>query len=115
MRTGLHGVLAHRSQRNGEGKVTGCVANVDDLHQFLAEQRPEQRAAWKAEHVQELREAKLFDVSLVSFPAYVGTSVEARSVSPKDAEIGTYSGIVDAPVSDEERRRLELRLDLRRL
>jgi HK97 family phage prohead protease len=67
------------------------------------------------EHVQELREAKLFDVSLVTFPAYTGTSVEARSLGlPADAEIGTYSGIMDVPVSDEERRRLRLRIDLLR-
>jgi HK97 family phage prohead protease len=67
------------------------------------------------EHVQELREAQLFDVSLVTYPAYVGTSAEARSRPiglPANAEIGTYSGIATMPVTDEEISRLRLRLEL---
>ena len=62
-----------------------------------------------------LHEAKLVDVSIVATPAYDGATVSARSIGfPSDTEILVYAGVTPTPVSGEERRRLELRLDLLR-
>ncbi len=59
----------------------------------------------------ELLDVQLMEISLVAFPAYPATTAEARSIGlPVDAEILTYAGVM--PVSDEEKRRLELRLKL---
>lgn len=64
-----------------------------------------------------LHEAQLVDVSVVNVGAYEAASVSARSLGPgisSDDEILTYEGITPAPVSDEEKMRLQLRLDLLR-
>jgi HK97 family phage prohead protease len=65
----------------------------------------------------ELLDVQLTEISLVAFPAYPATTAEARSVGlPSDADVLVYAGVTPMPVCDEERRRLELRLDfLRRL
>ena len=63
----------------------------------------------------ELLDVQLSEISLVAFPCYPSTSAEARSIGfPSDSEILVYAGIVPTPVSSEERRRLELRLELLR-
>lgn len=50
----------------------------------------------------ELLDVMLTEISLVAFPAYPATTAEARSIG------------LPMPVPDEEKRRLELRLDLLR-
>ena len=63
----------------------------------------------------ELLDVQLTEISLVAFPAYPATTVEARSVGlPSDADVLVYAGVAPMPVSSEERRRLELKLDLLR-
>jgi HK97 family phage prohead protease len=63
----------------------------------------------------ELLDVELLDVSVVAWPAYPSTSVQARSIGlPVDAEILTYAGIAPTPVSGEEKMRLQLRLELLR-
>ena len=72
--------------------------------------------AWSASGTErELIEIDLHEVSVVAFPAYKQTSIEARNLGlPADVEIGTYAGVVDVPVTDEERERLRLRVELLR-
>ncbi len=49
----------------------------------------------------------------VANDAYPATTAEARSVGlPSDSEVLVYAGVM--PVSDQERERLRLRLDLLR-
>ena len=70
---------------------------------------------WKSSTERELIEVDCHEISVTPFPAYRGTSIEARALGlPADAQFGTYSGVVPVPVSDEEKMRLQLRLDLLR-
>jgi phage head maturation protease len=63
----------------------------------------------------ELLDVQLSEISLVAFPCYPATSAEARSIGfPSDGEILVYAGVPPAPVSDEERERLRLRVELLR-
>jgi HK97 family phage prohead protease len=63
----------------------------------------------------ELLDVRLDEISLVAFPCYTSTSAEARSIGFfSDSEVLVYAGITSAPVSGEEKRRLELRLSLLR-
>ena len=68
--------------------------------------------AWNSTSERELIEIDLMEVSVVAFPAYKQTTIEARSLGlPADVEVLTY----EMPtVSEEERERLRLRLDLLR-
>ena len=74
------------------------------------------RDRWDATHTtRELLELDLAECSVVTFPAYPQTSIEARSLGrPAASEVLVYPGITSLPVSDEERRRLKLRLELLR-
>ena len=74
------------------------------------------RDAWNTSHTErELLDVELREVSVVAFPAYPQTSVQARSIGlPDDVEVLTYGGISAPAVSDEERRRLGLQLELLR-
>jgi HK97 family phage prohead protease len=68
---------------------------------------------WTSNTERELIEIDLQEVSVVAFPAYKQTSVEARNLGlPSDIEVLVYAGIVDVPVTDEERERLRLRVAL---
>lgn len=72
---------------------------------------------WNAAHTErELIDVELREVSVVTFPAYPQTNIQARSIGlPSDAEVLTYAG-VSTRVPDDERRRLELQLEfLKRL
>jgi len=63
----------------------------------------------------ELLDVQLSEISLVAFPAYPSTSAEARSIGfPSDSEILVYAGVAPTPVSDGERERLRLRVELLR-
>jgi phage head maturation protease len=58
----------------------------------------------------ELVEIDLHEISVVAFPAYKQTSIEARSLGlPAGTDLLTYQMPV---VTDEERERLRLKLDL---
>lgn len=71
------------------------------------------RDSWNASNTErELIEIDLHEVSICAFPAYRQTSVEARSLGlPRDVKVLTYQM---PAVTDEEKRRLELRLGLLR-
>jgi HK97 family phage prohead protease len=71
---------------------------------------------WDATHTtRELLEVDLAECSIVSFPAYPQTSIEARSLGrPAASDVLIYSGIREAPVSESERERLRLRVALLR-
>jgi HK97 family phage prohead protease len=63
----------------------------------------------------ELLDVQLAEISLCAFPAYPATTAEARSIGlTSDAEILIYAGVPPQPVTDEEKRRLELKLSLLR-
>lgn len=76
------------------------------------------RDKWLGQGQRELLDVDLFEVSIVTFPAYAATSAAVRAkgngVLPP---MGAYSGRTPAleEVSDEERERLRLKLQLARL
>jgi hypothetical protein len=69
------------------------------------------RDAWNLSHTErELLSVDLHEVSIVAFPAYKQTSVEARSLGlPPGVELLTYQM---PTVSDEEREHLRLKIEL---
>ncbi len=67
---------------------------------------------WPSSSQRELVEIDLHEISVVAFPAHKQTSIEARSVGlPAGTELLTYQMPV---VTDEERERLRVKLDLLR-
>jgi phage head maturation protease len=72
------------------------------------------KASWNASNTERtLHDVELLEISPTAFPAYRDTSVSARSLGlPSDSEAVVYSGIVEAPISDEEKMRLQLRVAL---
>jgi HK97 family phage prohead protease len=72
------------------------------------------RDTWNPAHTErELLGIDLHEISIVARPAYPQTSIEARSLGlPAGVEVLVYAGVIPTPVSDEERERLRLRLEL---
>ncbi|MGH9516362.1 MAG: HK97 family phage prohead protease [Terriglobales bacterium] len=74
------------------------------------------RDKWNAAHTErELLEVDLHEVSVVTFPAYKQTSISARSLGlPADAEFLSYPGVPPQLVSEAEKHRLVMRVQLLR-
>jgi len=74
------------------------------------------RDEWNRDRtVRTLLDIELHEVSIVALPSYESTSIEARSVGlPSHTEVLVYEGIGPHLVSDEERERLRLRVELLR-
>jgi uncharacterized protein len=68
--------------------------------------------SWTSSKERELIEVDLHEISIVAFPAYPQTSIEARSLGlPAGVELKIYQM---PTVTDEEKQRLALRLELLR-